>query len=42
MFDNLFMLVGPVGTSAMLVVTLFVITGACSIGALAQRPQRSH
>ncbi len=41
MFDNLFLLVGPVGTSAMLFVTLFVVTGACSIAALGQGAQRS-
>jgi hypothetical protein len=37
MFDNLFMLVGPLGTSAMLVATLFVVGGAFSVGHKVQR-----
>jgi len=37
LFDNLFLLAGPLGTAAMLLTTLFVVGGAFSVGHKVQR-----
>ena len=37
MFDNLFVLAGPVGTAGILCVALFALVGACRLGGRIQR-----
>ena len=37
MFDNLFLLAGPVGTAGILCVALFAVVGVCRVGHRIQR-----